>query len=260
MYPSDFETADAVFTPQDDTLFLGLPPLLALILFLLLLAIAIGMFFLGRWHAGQTGAAGSRTPEDIHKAILKASTDALASPSNELKARAETLRQTLWRHLGPVIEATKGVTGPLKALDDAMKGEKKPAKTEPAPALQKPQDHGHATGCSCGKPQACTCGGGGPAAPASVTINQVYVGGHPVAPPPGSGPTCGCTGAHRPDCHHKGEPKHDAPAPAARPEIEYMSAPEQTEALSRAIRQFHDHWSNSSERIRELREARRVLL
>jgi hypothetical protein len=260
MYPSDFETADSVVTRIDEPLFLGLPPLLAVILFLLLLAIAAGFFFFGRWHAGETGAAGSRTPEDIHRAILKASTDALASPSNELKARAETLRQTIWRHLGPVVELGKGVTGPLKALDEAIKGEKKVVKADPPPpAARKSHDHDHGGGCKCGKPQACTCGGA--AAPASRTINQVYLGGAPLIPAPGgSSHGCGCVGAHRPDCHASAEQKPEAPKAEARPETEHMTGPEQTDALSRAIRQFHDHWSNSGERIRELREARKALL
>ena len=259
MYPSDFEAADTIVTRVDEPLFLGLPPLLALIFFLLLLAVAAGMYFLGRWQAEQTGAAGTRTPEDIHKAILKASTDALASPSNELKARAEALRHTIWRHLGPVIDLGKGVTGPLKALDEAIKGEKKVVKTEPAPpVVRKSHDHDHVVGCRCGKPKACTCGGA--ALPSSLTVNQVYLGGAPLIPPAGPIHGCGCVGAHRPDCHAGAEPKPEAAKTETKPETEHMTGPEQTDALSRAIRQFHDHWSNSGERIRELREARKALL
>ena len=38
-----------------------------------------------------------------------------------------------------------------------------------------------------------------------------------------------------------------------------MTGPEQIDALSKAVRAFHDHWSRGPERIRELREAGRAL-
>ena len=38
-----------------------------------------------------------------------------------------------------------------------------------------------------------------------------------------------------------------------------MTGPEQIDALSKAVRAFHDHWSHGPERIRELRQVRRAL-
>lgn len=229
MYPSDFEAADAVFTPNQETLFLGLPPLLALILFLLLLAIAAGMFFLGRWHADQSGGQDAdRAPDDIHRAILHASMAAMAASSDELKSRAKALRTAIDDHLGPVLEVGKGVNGPVKDLDAALKGEVK----EPHKGDHKGHDHGADHGHSTL-----------PAGVPPVTVNQIFVGG-PHHPPHGD----------HDDDHKPGKPKPE-PKPDTRP----MTGPEQIEALSKTVRAFHDHWSRGPERIRELREARRAL-
>lgn len=235
MYPSDFETSDAVFTPAEDSLFLGLPPLLALIVFLLLLAIAVGMYFLGRWQAEQIGGTDvDRAPEEIHRAILNASMAAMAASSDELKSRAKALRTALDDHLGPVLEIGKGVTSPLKELDAALKGEiKDPPKTDDKKHDDKHHDHGHGQG-----PHAVS------ATVPPVTVNQIFVGGPP--PPPVHPPHGGHTEPH---------PEKFPPKPDTRP----MTGPEQIDALSKAIRAFHDHWSRGPERIRELRDARRAL-
>lgn len=234
MYPSDFETADAVFTPAEDSLFLGLPPLLALIVFLLLLAIAVGMYFLGRWQAEQTGGSDvDRAPEEIHRVILNASLAAMGASSDELKSRAKALRTALDDHLGPVLEIGKGVTGPVKDLDAALKGEiKETPKAEDKKHDDKHHDHDHGHG-----PQIVS------AAVPPVTVNQIFVGGPP--PPPAPPPHGGHDGGHPPE----------KPKPETRP----MTGPEQIDALSKAVRAFHDHWSRGPERIRELRDARRAL-
>ena len=229
LYPSDFEAADAVFSPNQDNLFLGLPPLLALILFLLLLAIAAGMFFLGRWHADQSGSRDAdRAPDDIHRAILHASMAAMAASSDELKARAKALRTAIDDHLGPVLEVGKGVNGTVKDLDAALKGEIRETRPD-----EKSHSHGHG-------------GDHHPAAQAgvpAVTVNQIFVGGAP--PPPHGG---------HDDGHKADKPNHEP-----KPETRSMTGPEQVEALSKAVRAFHDHWSRGPERVRELREARRAL-
>lgn len=229
LYPSDFEAADAVFTPNQDNLFLGLPPLLALILFLLLLAIAAGMFFLGRWHAGQSGESDAdRAPDDIHRAILHASMAAMAASSDELKARAKAPRAAIDDHLGPVLEVGKGVNGTVKDLDAALKGEIRETR---------PDDRGHGHGHGDDQHPAAQAG------VTPVTVNQIFVGGPPPLP----------HGGHD-DGHRADKPNHE-PKPETRP----MTGPEQIEALSKAVRAFHDHWSRGPERVRELREARRAL-
>ena len=230
MYPSDFEAADTLATPLDQPLFLGLPPLLALMFFLLVLAIAAGMYFLGRWQAEQSGGSDAdRAPEEIHRAILNASMAAMAASSDELKSRAKALRTAIDDHIGAVLDVGKGVTGPLKDLDAALKGELKESPKADDKAHNKDHDHPppHAAGATV----------------PPVTVNQIFVGG----PPPPA--------AHHGGHDHDHKPEKPEPKPEARP----MTGPEQIEHLSRAVRAFHDHWSRGPERIRELRDARRAL-
>lgn len=237
MYPSDFEAAGTVASRIDEPLLLGLPPLLALILFLLLLGVAVGFFFFGRWHADQSGLSDAdRAANDIHKAVLKASMAAMAASSDELRSRAKALRVAIDDHLGPVLTVGKGVNGPVTDLDAALKGEIKET------SRGDHKDHGHSGDHGQGhKAQPL------PAGAPSVTVNQVFVGDvAPGAPHPTSG-------GH--DDAHKPEKPHGEPRPEGRP----MTGPEQIDALSKAVRAFHDHWSRGPERIRELREARRAL-
>lgn len=256
MYPSDFATADAAYVPVDQPLFLGLPPLLALLALLCAVAIAVGAYVLGRRHAEQGGGTeADRAAEEIHKAILIASMAAMAASSDELKARAQSLRTAVANCLGPVLELARGVAGPVKALDEALKGEVKVA-PDPASSSAPKEKHGTAgkQGCDCGKPDACACGAS--SAPAAMTINQVYVGGVPVVPQP----ACGCSGTHEAGCGHpSAKPGKPGGPDAPKTETRAMSVPEQVEALSKAVRQFHDHWSRGPERIRELRDARAAL-
>ena len=249
MYPSDFNTAEAVYTPTEGDLFLGVSPLLALALLLAFLVVAVMAYRIGRQQAaGSGGSDVDKAPDEIHKAILAASTAAMAASSDELRFRAQALRTAINDHLGPVLDLAKGVSGLAKALDDALKGE---VKTEVKPDTPPPAPAGHepkgAQGCGCGQAKTCSCAG--PSAPA-ITVTHVTVGGPP--------PACGCPSDHKPGCDHPA-PKPDRPAPEARPETRPMTGPEQIDALSRAVRQFHDHWSRGPDRVRELRLARAAL-
>ena len=242
MYPEDFNTADAAYAPVSDGLFVGVSPLL-LVLGALLLA---GAALLG-WWLGRSSARGERgdeaAPAEIHKAILATSSAAMAASSNELKARAQTLRDRISDLLGPVLEVAKGVSPAVKALDEALKGEKKieVKSTEP-----KKPDASPPPPCGCGKPDACTCRS------TAVTVNQVYIGGAPVS----DAPSCGCKGSHAPGCNGDARPAPPSPAKA---ETVAMTGAEQVEALARAVRQFHDHWLDGPARVRELKAARAAL-
>ena len=242
MYPSDFEAADAVFTPDRGPLFLGLPPLVALGLALLIAGLAAFMFLLGRRQAERSGGHDAeRAPDDIHRAILIVSRAAMAASSDELSARARALRAAVDDHLGAVLAVAKGVAGPVKALDEALKGEVREA---PPTA---PEDHG-----APGRGHGPHPGPGPlPAGVPPVTVTQIFVGGvtAPAQPPPHDDHNGDHDRDHKPD-RRKPEPK---------PETRPMTGPEQVEALSKAVRAFHDHWSRGPERIRELRDARRAL-
>ncbi|WP_426038770.1 hypothetical protein [Brevundimonas sp. DC300-4] len=249
MYPSDFEAAEGVYSRVDEPLFLGLSPLLALILFLLLLAVAAGMFFLGRWHLEQSGDRDAdKAPADIHKAILKASNAAMGASSNDLKSRAEALKAVIRERLGPVLDLAGGIAGRFEALENALAGEVTAAPDAHGAGHSADHDDRNSHGCTCATPRNCTC------KPASVTINQVYVGGLPVA---GAG-GCGEAGHHHPGGGHDNT-NHGSHVDDAHPDgTRHMTGPEQIDALSRAVRKFHDHWSDGTARIRELREARRA--
>lgn len=242
MYPDDFTTSEAAYAPVSEGLFLGVSPLLALLCLLILAGVAALAWRLGRGSASDRGD--DAAPAEIHKAILAASSAAMAASSNDLKGKAQALRDRIHDLLGPVLDVAKGVAPAVKALDEALKGERKP---EAKPAhLQAAANPGH--GCACGKPDACTCK---PSAP--VTVNQVYIGGAPITPA-----GCDCKGAHKPDCGHGGA-HASGPAPEKKPDAVAMSGPEQVEALARAVRQFHDHWLDGPARIRELKAARAAL-
>lgn len=246
MYPSDFSPADSAITPVDPPLLLGLEPVLVLMLVLLLLAVAAGMFMLGRRQATQDGGSDAdRAPEEIHRAILLASLAAMAASSNDLKARAVALRNAIDAYLKPVIVVGTGVSGPIKALDEALKGEIKEA-PKATVAASKPGDgheHGH------DKPAAHHPS----AAAAPATINQIYIGG-----PPASSTGGDHSGDPRPGAEVRPAPRPE-PKPEPKPETRSMTGPEQTEALSKALRAFHDHWSESRLRIDEMKAARAAL-
>lgn len=245
MYPDDFTTSEAAYAPVSEGLFVGVSPLLALLCLMVLAGVAVLAWHLGRGSASDRGD--DAAPAEIHKAILAASSAAMAASSNDLKGRAQTLRDRIHDLLGPVLDVAKGTAPGVRALDEALKGEKKP---ESKPA------HGPATvasghGCACGNPAACTCKPPSTAAP--VTVNQIYIGATPAAPA-----GCDCQGAHKPDCRHATS-HPPGPTPERKSEAVAMSGPEQVEALARAVRQFHDHWLDGPARIRELKAARAAL-
>lgn len=243
MYPSDFEAADAVFTPTQDELFLGLPPLLALILFLLLLALAAGMFFLGRWHAEQSGGGDSdRAPEEIYKVIRRYAGDARSAGSNDLKSKAETLERKIEEYLGPLLVIGRELAGLTKALKTAGDGKiEEPTKPDHK-AEAKPEQPKTCVCGGSGTPQGCTC------APQSLSINQIYIGGSPVIAPPTHGPH----GPHDPPARSEDKP---APPKTRRD----MTHQEQIDALDKAVRAFNDYWLNKDGRVSELRAAQRAL-
>lgn len=245
MYSDDFTTPDAAYTPVSDGLFVGVSPLLILLGLIVLAGVAALA-----WRLGRGSVSGDRgddaAPAEIHKAILAASSAAMSASINDLKGRAQALRDRIHDLLGPVLDVAKGVAPAVKGLDEALKGEKKP---EAKPA------HGAAPSqaCACAKPDACTCKTSSPASAAPVTVNQVYIGGAPVAP---SG--CDCKGTHKADCGHGSSDTH-GPVSEKKPAPLAMTGPEQVEALSRAVRQFHDHWLDGPARIREMKAARAAL-
>lgn len=239
MQETDFPATDG-FAPIDPPILLGFDPAFLIGLILLVLAVAAAMYLFGRWRGGE-GSGSDDAPAEIHAAILKASRAAMAADSNDLRGRAQTLRDLIERLLGPLLVLNKGMSGALKDMDAALKGDIK-------------DDHGHGGGHGGGHGSdhgsghhktshddhhSATPGpGGGSAAAASSTIAVI---GHPIhihaAPEPAP--------AHAPHASHG--------------ETRKMTHDEQTNALALSVRQFNDYWSKSDLRVRELRAARTAL-
>lgn len=250
-YASEFPAAASAYEPVQSDLFFGLPPLiLALVIALIAIAVLIGWFL--RAEYGPKAGDGCQTIwKEIHEASLKA----LSAPTGELQARVGDLRDAIRRYLGDVLDVAKGVSGPFGELEKALKGEvpQEPAKPAPVPAPT----------CGCGKGGGCGCGGahgggGLTSAAVAVSINVSSAGG--------SHGGCGC-GADKDasktcTCKIAEEPKPTPMVdkkPEPKPGVRPMTVEEQTAALAAAARKFHDHWSNKTDRLAELRRARDLL-
>lgn len=243
MAPQEFAPADTFYEPVQDTLVLGVPPLLLVLGLILLLAAGLLGWWLGREQVGADGGSDAdKAPAEIHKAILAASSGAMAASSNDLKGKAQALHDTVERLIGPVLTVAKGVAPSMKGLAEALKGEKK--------VEVKPTTPAHTESARTGDGAHDTHDAGG-AATGPVTVNQVYIGGVAVAQP--------ASGHHHGSDHAHGHGHGHAPPAPAKAETQAMTGPEQIEALSRAVRQFHDHWLDGPARIRELKEARNAL-
>ena len=172
MYPSEFEAGDPGFTPIDAPLFLGLPPLLGVILILALLLVAVAMYLLGRWQATRSGGVDAdRAPEEIYAAIRRHATEARAAGSHELRHKAEILARKIDDYLGPVMVVGRDLGALTKALKAAGEG-RMDAPAKHAPAETRPA--APACGCTPGRPCACTA--------SPVSINQIYIGAPAPAP------------------------------------------------------------------------------
>jgi hypothetical protein len=252
-YPQDFQTPDpAAFEPVDSTLFLGVHPLLLL----LLAALVLGLMVLA-WRAGKSAStAQPDAAESIWRAIDRACQAAMTANSDALTGAAKTLRATLDDCMGAVVVLADGPAKPLKAIDHALKGRIKEAvkpKEEPAP------DHVH-------KPGHGETSHRPAAVPANVTVvsnSHVVIKGDRVEHgAPEAHKDHGVEVLERPA--YAPHPPKPAPPPApdkpADKEVERdMTKPEQLAALREAVAQFNDHWCRREERIRELRAAHRQL-
>lgn len=231
VYPTEFQAPEA-YEAVDSPVFLGVDPmLLALLVALIAIAAFLG-WYLGRQHAPDRH--GDEALEAIHKAILKATEAALSANSGDLYPRTQTLRDRIKALLGPVIILGQGVGKRFAALELALDAQPHaPASTAPAPATPAPTSGGAST-CSCGatgdgtngEPGRCKCG---------AAVNQVTIIHAPVPAPPPPPP----------------------PPPSPTPPV--MTREEQIDALSRAVRAFHDHWSQKDHRIGEMKAARDAL-
>lgn len=247
-YPQDFATADpAALEPVDSTLFLGIHPLLLL----LLATLVIGLMILA-WRAGKaTTPTQADAAESIWRAVDRACQAAMTANSDALPGAAKALRTTLNDCLGAVIALADGPAKPLKAIDHALKGRIKEA-------VKPKDDHGHDHGSKPGHGDPAH-DHRHPAVPANVTVvsnSHVVIKSDRVEHGPAHGAEV--------EVLDKPAPPHP-PAPPAPPKPEEkeverdMTRAEQLAALREAVAQFNDHWCRREERVRELRAAHRQL-
>lgn len=258
LYSRDFETPPeaAGFAPDPAGGFSPPGPgfdagdgfwLALLVLALLGAGFAVGWFFAQR----RAREDADRNAADIHASILKAAETALGAGTHDLVAKAALLLALINARLGPVIVVGAGLGGLVKALKLAVES-------------RKPDDHGHSGGGHGGGGHGGSHGGGGhdahgagghgdaghAAPPGAVAVQQIVVTTAACGCAPA---TCTCVG------HGKDHGKDHGGSHGEKHEDEHLTAPQQTEALSKAVRAFHDHWSQSGVRIEELRAARRAL-
>jgi hypothetical protein len=249
-YPQDFATADpASIEPVDSTLFLGVHPLLLL----LLAALVLGLMILA-WRAGKaTAPTRGDAAESIWRAVDRACQAAMTANSDALPGAAKALRTTLNDRLGAVIALADGPARPLKAIDHALKGRLKEA--------AKPRDdHGHDHAAKPGHGDPARPDARPPAAvPANVTVvsnSHVVIKSDRVEHGPAHGAEVEVLDRPAP-------PHPPAPPPPPRPEEKEverdMTRAEQLAALREAVAQFNDHWCRREERVRELHAAHRQL-
>lgn len=234
-YPSDFYSPPeaAGFAPEYPVAYgpgpdtgVGLDVGAGAWLILLVVLLAGAGFLLGRFMTLRERREDvRRNVADIHAAVLKAAEGALGARSHDLAGKASALKTLIEDRLGPVIAIGSGLGKPVKALSEALEGKAPKAEGHGADHGGG-HDKGHGGG-SCG----CGCG----------VVVQVVGGG------------CGCGGGCKGGEHKAGG--HDEHAHEERK----MTAEEQTDALAKAVRNFHDYWSQSGKRIAELGAAHAAL-
>lgn len=241
-YPSDFQAPEAAYEMVEPPVFLGVEPLVIGLFLLALLVVAALAYMQGR-RAGQS-TNGDDAPAAIHKALLAASQAAMSADSNSLKSKAVALLNRIEDLLGPVLIVGTGLGGSVEGLKDAIKGEVK-EEAKPTPAKPAPAPVPTPVACACGhdgRPGECSCGAAaGHATANALAFNHVTVIGLSPAPQPVPAPPA-------------------PPPPPEAPKTRKMDADEQTQALAKAVRAFHDHWApEPRKRIDELKAARAAL-
>lgn len=210
-YGADFATADPANAPLDPPLFIGADPALWGALILLLgVAALIGWLLGARRGSGPHDAAHA-----IWDAVDDAAKDAMKADTEALPAKAAHLRRVLTTRLGKTLAFGGELTGCVKALDGALKGEAEDKAAPPTrPEAIAATEHREAEPASA-------------SAAANVTIVAVHA-----APAPTTAPAS----APAPD------------KPATRP----MTTRERNDALRLAVAAFNDYWRHRALREGEM--------
>lgn len=217
-YGADFATADPANAPLDAPLFIGADPMLWG-------ALAIGLVaaFLIGWALGaRSNANKGDAAQAIWEAVEDAAKDAMKADDDHLKGRAQQLLKVIKAHLGKTLVLSRGLSGTVGKLQDAVNGK----------GRADGHGHGHAPGH-----------GHDPNKPGE---------GHDPHPTPGPVVTVnvGTSPAHASDHGHA------AGGDAGKRDL---NTREQTDALRLAVAGFNEHWRHEAERVEEMRAARAEL-
>lgn len=213
-YGADFPAADLAGAPLDPPMLIGADAFVwGAILLAILAALLIGWVL-----RGQSGGSRADAAEAIWKAVDNAVKEAMKANTEALPARAAELRRVLDARLGKTLKFGGELTGGIKALDTAIKGEiEDKTATPPVPPTPEPV-----------KTQVSDKDAAGGAASASVTIVSVHPQPAPASPPA-------------------------PPPPPAKPGKRQMTTREQNDALRLAVVALDDYWRHKKAREDDIR-------
>lgn len=234
-YGADFAAADPAGAPLDSPMFIGADPFIwGAILLAILAALLVGWIL-----RGQSGGSRPDAAEAIWKAIDNAVKDAMKADNNAIGARAQELRDVIDKRLGATLKLASGISGKLKALDEALKGQGPVIPPGPTTGVSGGQTTHtiHAPTAHAATDDGAAAAAAAAAAAGNVTI--VTVGHGPSTPPPPPPPT----------------PPTTPPPPPTPPVHEVLTAAKRDDALRLAVAGFNQHWMNKADRVGEMRAA-----
>jgi len=230
--PTEFQSVEGFYHPEEPGLFFSLSPLmLGGLVALLLLAGLIG------WWMGKARKPSDDPTEKIYDAIKKAVGAAAGAPRDSVMASARRLKATIDENLGGVLTLAGGLSAPYASLGKALEGLDYATPHKPAePDKEKVGIEKLVINAR------------------RVVVNTT----HPVASEPAHDDDHGKDGDHGHDAHSDhshnhghGDPGHGSGKP--------LDAKAQVAQVRAAVHAFSDHWTDKSARLAELREARRLL-
>ena len=226
--PSEFQSVDGFYEPQDGGVLFTLPPMLFLAgVLLLVLAGLLG------WWIGRRRVDRDDPSQAIYDAVRKAVSTAAGAPRDSVMITARHLNTVLDERLGAVLRLGHGLGGPHEALSQALEG-------------YGPADH------TPDKEDTADPLGG----VRKVTINARSVVLNTHAAPVESETADAHADAHPPHAHATG---HGAGHGGGHDHGKPLDARAQLAAVRTAVHDLSDYWSDKPARLKDLREARKQL-
>ncbi len=222
--PSEFQSVDGFYEPQDGGVLFTLSPLLLLAVALLL--VLAGLF---GWWIGRRKSDGEDPSQAIYDAIKKAVTAAAGAPRDSVMITARHLNTVLEDRLGAVLRIGHGLGDPHEALTQALDGHG-PADHEP--------DKDHTADPHTG-------------------VNKVTINARSVVLNTHAAPAEIAAADPHSDPHPPGD--HGSAHGSGHGHTRPLDAKAQLAAVRAAVHDLSDYWSDKPARLKDLREARKQL-